>query len=112
MNHSKYQKELGSTAVCTKRKMEATKGIGQKSIQGGTEDCFFFDSWFTSKKAEEASMDVGVELIGTVKTNTKGLFKDTIEKLTKKLAWRFLPHVEEKSYVTWGQAAYCYRLQV
>ena len=28
-------------------------------------------------------MEVGAELIGMVKTNTKGLCKDTIEKLTK-----------------------------
>ena len=27
-------------------------------------------------------MDVGDEMVGMVKTNTKGLFKDTIEKLT------------------------------
>ena len=39
-----YQKELGATAACTKRMMEATKGIGQKSIKGGTKDCFLFDS--------------------------------------------------------------------
>ena len=33
MKHSKYQKELWATASCTKRMMEATKGIGQKSIK-------------------------------------------------------------------------------
>ena len=51
MKHSKYYKELGATAACTKIMMEATKGIGQKSIKGGTKDCFLFDSWFASKKA-------------------------------------------------------------
>ena len=62
---------------------EETKGIGQKSIKGGTTDCFFFDSWFASKKAEEAAMEMGADIIGMLKTNTKGFFKETIEKLTK-----------------------------
>ena len=44
MKHIKYQKELGATAACTKRMMEATKGIGQKSIKEGTKDCFLFES--------------------------------------------------------------------
>ena len=42
-----------------------------------------FDSWFASKKAAEAAMELGAELIGTVKTNTKGFCKETIEKLKK-----------------------------
>ena len=63
--------------------MEATKGIGQKSIKGGTKDCFLFDSWFVSKKAAEDATEVGADLIGMVKTNNKGFCKDTIEKLTK-----------------------------
>ena len=73
MKDRRYQKDLVSTAACTKRIMEATKGIGQKSIKGGTKDCFLFDSWFASKKATEAAMELGDELIGMVKTNTKGL---------------------------------------
>ena len=63
--------------------MEATKGIGQKSIKGGTKDSFLFDSWFASKKAAEDAMEIGAELICMVKTNTKGFCKETIEKLTK-----------------------------
>ena len=51
-------------------------------------------------------MKLGAELIGMVKTNTKGFCKETIEKLTKKLAWRFLPRVEEQAYGTRGPAAY------
>ena len=31
MKYRRYQKELGATAACTKRVMEETKGIGQKS---------------------------------------------------------------------------------
>ena len=63
--------------------METAKGIGQKSIKGGTKDFFLFDRWFAYKKAEEASMEVGAKLVGMVKTNTKVFCKDTIEKLTK-----------------------------
>ena len=51
MKDSRYQHDMGETAACTKRMMEATKGIGQNSIKGGTKDCFLFDSWFASKKA-------------------------------------------------------------
>ena len=83
MKNSRYQHELGSTAACTKQMMEATKGIGQKSIKGETKDCFLFDSWFASKKAAEAAIETRAELIGMVKTNTKGFCKETIEKLTK-----------------------------
>ena len=83
MKHSRYQKELGATTACTKRMMEATKGIGQKSIKGGTKDFFLFDSWFASKKASEDAMEMGAELIGMVKKNTKVFCKDTIENLTK-----------------------------
>ena len=56
MKDSRYQKDLGATAACTKRMMEETKGIGQKSKKGGPKDCFLFDSWFASKKAAEAAM--------------------------------------------------------
>ena len=83
MKHIKYHKEFGSTAACTKIMMEATKGIGQKSIKGRTKDCFLFDSWFASKKAAEAVTEVVAELIGMVKKNTKGLCKETIENLTR-----------------------------
>ena len=38
---------------------------------------------FSSKKAEKDTIEFGAELIGMVKTNTKGFYKDTIEKLTK-----------------------------
>ena len=51
MKDSRYQKELGATASCTKRMMEATKGIDQKSKKGGPTDCFLFDSWSAQKKA-------------------------------------------------------------
>ena len=81
MKDSRYQQELGATAACTKRVMGATKGVGHKSIKGLTKDCFLLDSWFTSKKAEEAAMELGAEFIGMVKKNTKGFCKEKIEKL-------------------------------
>ena len=63
--------------------MEETKGIGQKSKKGGPKDCFLFDSRFDSKKAEEAAMELGVELIGMVKTNTKGFCKEKLRSLQR-----------------------------
>ena len=78
MKSSRYQQYLGATAACTKWMMEEKKWIGPKSKKGGPKDCFLFDSWFASKKAAESSMELGVELIGMVKTNTKGFCKDTI----------------------------------
>ena len=72
MKHSKYQQDIGATAACTKIMIEETKGIVQKSIKGGMNDCFLFDSWFASNKAAESAMEVGAGLIGMVKTNTKG----------------------------------------
>ena len=78
MKHNKYQKELGSTPACTKRTMEAKKGIGQKYIKGGTKDCLIFDSWLASNKAAEYAIEVGVELICIVNTNTKIFCKETI----------------------------------
>ena len=63
--------------------IEATKGIGQNSIKGGTKDCLLFDSWFDYKKAAESAIEIGSDLIGIVKTDTEGFCKETIEKLTK-----------------------------
>ena len=83
MKDSCYQQELGATAACTKRMMEATKEIGQKSIKRGDKGLLLFDSYFASNKAEESAMGVGAKLIGTAKTNAKGFYKDTIENLTK-----------------------------
>ena len=83
MKQSKYQQELGETVAFTKRMMEATKGICQKYIEGGTKDFSLSDSWFASKKAAEAAMKIGAELIGMVKKNTKVFCKDKIDKFTK-----------------------------
>ena len=42
-----------------------------------------FHSWFSSNRQDEADMDVGEDMIGMVKNNTKLLYKYTIQKLTK-----------------------------
>ena len=83
MNHNNYQQGIGATAACTNRIMEATKGVGQKYRKGETKDCFLFDSWLSSEKLAEATMEVGSKFIGVINTNTKVFCKETIDKLTK-----------------------------
>ena len=63
--------------------MEATEGIGQKSRKVGTKDCLLFDNWFDSKKTEESALEVDAKLIGMLKKNTKGLYKDNSKSFTK-----------------------------
>ena len=82
MKHIRHQQDIVAIPACTKIMMEATKGIGPKSIKGGTKDYYLFDSWFAFKKAAEAAMEVGAEFIGMEKKNTKRFCKDTIENLT------------------------------
>ena len=81
MKHSKYQKDFGTTAACTKIIMEAKKGVIQKYRKGATKDCLISYSWFSSKKAAETVIKVGSEFIFMVKKNTKIFCKKTIEKL-------------------------------
>ena len=83
MKHRNHQQDIDVTAACTKIITEATKGIGQKYRKLATEYCFLFDGWFLSNKAEEATIEGGANLVGTVKTNTKGFCKENIEKLAK-----------------------------
>ena len=45
--------------------------------------CFLLDSWLFSKKSSEAAAYIGVDFIGTVKTNTRGFFKAAIDGLRK-----------------------------
>ena len=83
MNSSRYHSELVPTAAYTKILMEDTKGLGQRDFKGSKRDFFPFGSWLLSKKAVEAAASVGVDSIGTVKTNAKGFFQAMIEVLTK-----------------------------
>ena len=45
--------------------------------------CFLFNSWFASKRSDEATMDVGADIIVKVSTNTKKKLKDHISNLKK-----------------------------
>ena len=83
MKSSRYHLKLGAKATCTNRLMEEMKGLGQMALKGSTRDCFLFDSWSLSKKAENEATSIGVDLVGMVKTNTKGFCKATIEGLAK-----------------------------
>ena len=60
----------------------SNKGDTSKVYRRGYKGFFLFDSWFASKKAAEAAMEICAELIGTMKTNTKGIYKEIIEKIT------------------------------
>ena len=71
----RYHMELGATYACTKIFMEETKGLGQKALKGSIQGCSLFNSWFSSKKVAEAAASIGVDLIGMVKTNTKGFLR-------------------------------------
>ena len=73
---------MEKNAACTKITTEEKKGIGQKYRKRAKKDCLIFDGWLSSNKAEEAAMEVGAQLVCIVKTNTKGFFKENIEKLT------------------------------
>ena len=55
--------------------MAATNKRGQRDMKGATSVCFIFGSFFSSNKSAEAEMGVGAEIIGVVKTNTKGFLR-------------------------------------
>ena len=75
MNRIRYNQELEANSACTKRIMESTKGIGQKSRKGTTKDFFLFDFCFSSKKVVEAEMVFVTNLIFIANKNTKVLCK-------------------------------------
>ena len=83
MENSNYHLQLGATLYCTKIIMEDTKVVGQRDTKGANKGCLLFESWFSSKHLAESAMDVVADMIDMVETNTKGLFKETIENLTK-----------------------------
>ena len=74
----KYHMELGATADCTNRMTEDTNVLRQRWANGATKACFIFYRRFFSMRSEEYVIDVGAYIIGIVKTNIKGLCKDTI----------------------------------
>ena len=80
---SRYHLELGDTAACTKIFMGDKTGLGQRYLKESTKYFFIFNSWLLSKNSVEAAASIGVDLIGMVKTNTKGFCKATVEGSTK-----------------------------
>ena len=83
MKNIKYHMDIGATSVRTNIMMEATKGLGQRDIKYYTKDCFIFESWFASNISYEIVMHVGADIIGVVKTNTKGFCKYNTKNLTQ-----------------------------
>ena len=55
----------------------------QRAFKGSTNFFFLFESWLSSKKADEAAASIGVDFIVMAKTNVKGFCKAKIEVLTK-----------------------------
>ena len=82
-NKRKFHLELGVTEACTKRRIEATKGLCQRDTKGDMKDCFIFHIWFSSKKLEETEMDFGTDMIGMVKTNKKKYTKRPLRILQR-----------------------------
>ena len=82
-NNSKYHLKLGTTAACMKRVIETTKGSGKRNAKGATNDCFIFESWFSSKRSAYAAISVGEDKLCMVKPNTKVLCMEGIENSTK-----------------------------
>ena len=71
----KYHLKLDATGSCTNRIVEAIKRIVQRCRKGFTNDCFHFDSRFSSKKSTEYVMKVGDDLIVMVKTTRKRILQ-------------------------------------
>ena len=68
--------------ACTNRITENAVGLGQREVKGANKD-FFFGSWFSSNRSDDAVTDVGDDLIGLLITNNKGIFKNVIKNLKK-----------------------------
>ena len=60
---------------CTNIMTETTKRIVQRDIKGATNDCYIFDSYFSSNKLAEAAIDVGADMIRMGKTNSTRFYK-------------------------------------
>ena len=89
--------ELGETEARIKRIIESTKGICHRELKEDVKCCFLFDSWFVSNRTEEYVINVGADMIFTVKTN-KMILQVYHREAEKKLSSRFLSCVEEKVY--------------
>ena len=57
------------------------KGLVKRKGKDATKDCFIFEKYFSSKRSSKDVMDVGDDIIVTVKTNTKEFCKDIIKDM-------------------------------
>ena len=91
MQAKTYSKELGGTAGCSMRIIEASQYSGRleeqrkDAMQVGKREVFFGDSWFTSRRLCVALMTkLGHEYFGALKTNHSGTPKAEVEEIMKK----------------------------
>lgn len=90
MQAKKYSKELGGTAGCSMRIIEASEYSGRleeqrkDAMQIGKREVFFGDSWFTSRRLCVAlKRKFGHEYFGALKTNHSGTPKAEVEEIMK-----------------------------
>ena len=90
MQAKKYSKELGGTAGCSMRIIEASQYSGRleeqrkDAMQVGKREVFFGDSWFTSRRLCVAlRTKLGHEYFGALKTNHSGTPKADVEEIMK-----------------------------
>lgn len=90
MQKKKYSFELGGTAGCSARLIEATKHCGssvleerRRAKEEEKRESVEADSWFSSKKLAEWCQENGIEYFGALKTNHGGTPKEELEKIMK-----------------------------
>ena len=90
MQKKRYSKELGGTAGCSMRIIEASQYSGRLEKQridakeAGKRELFFGDSWFTSRRLCEGLKDkLGNEYFGPLKTVHSGTPKAEIDEIMK-----------------------------
>lgn len=64
--------------------IKSLKGLSQSNVKCDANDCFIFGIYFASKRSYEDTMDVGVDMIGMVKTNKKVSSKDATNNMKNK----------------------------
>ena len=103
---SKYKREkIKYLACCNGILYKENDGSNKGDRSEGRKRGYnFFHSCFSPKNSTESVMDVGTDIIDMVKTNKKGLCKDTIENLTKDWPGGSYLVLRRKSMLTWDRA--------
>ena len=91
IKHRNSQQKLGATTACTKRMMEATKGLGQRDIKYTTKDCFIFDNLLSSNKLVESAMKVDGRLLLLATSKMRGRLSLLLLQKTQGAQKQFLP---------------------